>query len=208
MTGKIIGLSGKKRHGKDTTGGIIETLRPNVVRIAYADALKREVAEMIVSYVEKNPKQWAGGVIYDEKLIQHYVDLMNNDQIDPETGVAYKEQFRLVLQWWGTEFRRKLFGDDYWRKRLEDKLKGLDPEAIAVITDVRFPDEANQIKMLGGVMVRINRPGMPPSGTHESETALDNYASFDYHLNNDGPEFDYLTSLTPQVEKFLQTYGY
>lgn len=229
MTNKIIGISGKKRHGKDTVGNIIQAQRPTAVKIAYADALKREVAEMIVSYVETNPKQWAGGVLYDEKLIQDYIGQMNDDTIDPFTGVSVKEKFRLILQWWGTEFRRQMFGDDYWRRKLAERVGQLEPDQLAVITDVRFPDEADQIKAMGGILVRVNRPGMDSSSTHPSETALDNYGQvslypgsdqvlgtlmehlpvmttndWDVVMENDGT----LGDLEMKVTEVLQAYGY
>ncbi len=55
-----------------------------------------------------------------------------------------------------------------------------------IITDVRFPNEAQAIKDRGGIMVRIDRPDNPltPS-THESETALDDW-EFDIRVVNNG----------------------
>lgn len=53
----------------------------------------------------------------------------------------HKEVFRAGLQWWGTEFRRGLFGDDYWVNLVDSKLKHLSTatdRGLAVITDVRF----------------------------------------------------------------------
>jgi len=67
-----------------------------------------------------------------------------------------------------------------------------------VITDVRFPDEANYIKERGGILIKvvrdseINRWKKLDDGTHEypeehiSETALDNYDKFDYVIDNNG----------------------
>lgn len=67
-----------------------------------------------------------------------------------------------------------------------------------IITDVRFPNEAQAIKELGGVVVRIERGfdeldlgpvqlhiERQPHTLHPSETALDNW-SFDYVINNKG----------------------
>ena len=54
-----------------------------------------------------------------------------------------------------------------------------------IITDVRFPNEANIIKEKGGIMVRVKRPTDIAEG-HSSETALDDYKEFDYILENDG----------------------
>lgn len=68
-----------------------------------------------------------------------------------------------------------------------------------IITDVRFPNEADAIKQRGGIVIRVNRPckecgvleghKMIPHknkpSEHESETALDDY-EFDYIVDNSG----------------------
>jgi hypothetical protein len=42
-----------------------------------------------------------------------------------------------------------------------------------VMTDVRYPNELARLRQLGGVFVRIIRPGVGPVNDHPSETALD-----------------------------------
>ena len=62
-----------------------------------------------------------------------------------------------------------------------------------IITDVRFPNELQEIKDKKGVTIRINRLNSSPQTiyvnkkerTHPSETALDN-AKFDYIIDNNG----------------------
>jgi ribulose bisphosphate carboxylase small subunit len=102
--------------------------------------------------------------------------------------VNTKEQFRILLQWWGTEYRRRLFRDDYWLVALSKKIEQYQNEdAIVVITDIRFPNEFEYIKSLGGHMVRIARPDLNQSGdAHFSETALDNEENFDTFIDNNG----------------------
>lgn len=57
-----------------------------------------------------------------------------------------------------------------------------------IITDVRFPNEAQAIKNRGGIVVRIERPDNPyPKSEHESETALDNW-EFDRKIVNESIE--------------------
>lgn len=196
MTNKIIGISGKKRHGKDTVGQIIQNLRPNAVRIAYADALKREVAIMVSKY--QNALDHTTGI--DVAKVDKLIKQMNDDTIDPKTGVAMKEKFRLILQWWGTEFRRQMFTDSYWRDRLAEQLEQLSPDKLAIITDVRFPDEADQVKEMGGILIRVNRPGINDQSNHPSETALDSYGkvALDTVL---GAMFDPLGERLPMVEQ-------
>lgn len=153
----LIGISGKKRAGKDLFASILkETSGLTVERLAFADALKEEVAA-------------ACGVPLD------FIE-------------KHKDQFRLGLQWWGTEFRRGLISDTYWLERFDDRyqvLRGFNPPpAIVVVPDVRFPNELAKIHQLGGIVVRVER-GAPGADAHASETALD-HANFDYLIRNDG----------------------
>jgi len=53
-----------------------------------------------------------------------------------------------------------------------------------IVTDCRFPNEADAIKNYGGIVVRIKRANTKPINGHISEIALDDY-DFDYVLNND-----------------------
>jgi hypothetical protein len=52
-----------------------------------------------------------------------------------------------------------------------------------IITDTRFPNEAQAIKDKGGIIIRVDRPGVRAINTHPSETALDNW-NFDYKIAN------------------------
>jgi hypothetical protein len=44
-----------------------------------------------------------------------------------------------------------------------------------VVSDVRYPNEADAIKALGGSVWRINRLGVFAANDHASEHALDDY---------------------------------
>lgn len=89
--------------------------------------------------------------------------------------------FRQLLQLFGTEYRRRQ-DPDYWVKRLEEKLHGLEK---VVIDDVRFPNEVEMIHRLGGRVIRIDRPG-PAESTHASEIELDSFDGWDDVIVNDG----------------------
>ena len=99
----------------------------------------------------------------------------------------HKAQFRPMLQWWGTDFKRHFHGDDYWVQQtlaqlVEEYSNGLE---LAVIPDVRFKSEAATIKELGGMLVRIAR-STQLIDNHISETDLDDYKHFDYIVINNG----------------------
>lgn len=90
---------------------------------------------------------------------------------------AYPE-VRRILQALGTG-ARELFGEDFW---VDLALKDL-PERC-VISDVRFPNEAEAIHAAGGKLIKIDRPGRKPQG-HISETALADFDDWDLVVTND-----------------------
>lgn len=171
----LIGISGKKKSGKNTVANFIGSLsaRP-VTQLAFATNLKIAVAKLMKISV---------------------VELELN-----------KDLYRGLLQWYGTEYAKTKWGDDYWVKKLGNEIMVMDCPVI-VITDVRFKLEADFIKDCGGVIVRVQRSEIEHSftgkiwtpDTHPSEVELDNY-KFDYTIPNN----DTLDSLSAITRQFLQ----
>lgn len=103
-----------------------------------------------------------------------------------------KTVFRPILQWWGTDFRRRYFGDDYWVVKVYEKILEASKLGVllVVITDTRFQSEFNALKKLNACMVRIARPSQLTGDTHLSETDLDACKDFDELVINNGPLAD------------------
>lgn len=97
-----------------------------------------------------------------------------------------KDDFRLILQGWGTNFRRKHCGDDYWIVKYLTKLLKLPAQAIVVTPDVRFVNEAATILNVKGILWRINKLECDIDDQHSSETQLDSWTKWDAVINNDG----------------------
>ena len=68
-----------------------------------------------------------------------------------------------------------------------------------IITDTRFPNEADAIRKENGVLIRIERPGVKPINDHPSETGLDHY-KFDHVIKNNGS----IQELADQVKSILR----
>jgi 2-keto-4-pentenoate hydratase/2-oxohepta-3-ene-1,7-dioic acid hydratase in catechol pathway len=99
-----------------------------------------------------------------------------------------------MLQGWGTDFRRKIFGEDYWIKKMDDAMVLLRSQyENIIIPDVRFLNEYEWVKNEGGVMIRVER-SIDYSDTHISETELD-HSIFDHTIVNDGTERDLVTKV-------------
>ena len=86
-----------------------------------------------------------------------------------------KDVFRPVLQWWGTEFRRGLYGNNYWLDRLDDTIRALPDNSTVFVTDVRFLNEAEFVRSMGGSIVKIIRVGHVEAdhSQHQSELELE-----------------------------------
>lgn len=69
-----------------------------------------------------------------------------------------------------------------------------------IITDCRFPNEAQAVKERQGIIICVNRPGIEAINAHPSETALDNYP-FDVVITNDGTIQDLLAKVKTVLEE-------
>ena len=158
----IIGLSGYAQSGKDATANLL-CLNYEYERRAFADPM-RHALQII------NPKL---------DSITRVADLVDDYGWD----IAKKNpEVRRLLQVLGTDFGRKMIGDDVWIKM---SLSDLRQGNRVVISDVRFPNEADAIKKLGGTVWRINRRNNTAVNHHASEHAMDNYM-FSHVIYNDG----------------------
>jgi hypothetical protein len=68
-----------------------------------------------------------------------------------------------------------------------------------IITDTRFPNEADAIREKDGVLIRVERPGVKPINDHPSEIGLDHY-KFDHVIKNNGS----IQELADQVKSILR----
>ena len=153
-------------------------------------------------------------------LADHFkVDVCVKQNIDYERIFIKKdEESRKILQLKGTEEGRLKYGEDIWINILKTWIRLHSERGVErfVVTDLRFPNEVEFIKKMGGKVIRIHAPkrnhdavvkeakGDPEKissiKNHSSETALDNYTGFDYILYNDyGNE----KNVEKDLEKFL-----
>lgn len=181
----LIGLSGKIGTGK--TAVAERLVAKGYIRRGLASSLKEEVAAAtgiplewcdsqtfklatMEQIMERGRRDWPvlGAGSCSEVPVVHFYE-----GIQLPTWVV---NLRTLLQWWGTDYRRWQ-DPDYWVKSLRCWLHN-HVEASVVVDDVRFPNEADLIHEMGGLLVRLEpfegwEPG--PHAGHPSETALDSY---------------------------------
>jgi hypothetical protein len=111
-----------------------------------------------------------------------------------------KEIIRPVLQSYG-ESMKQLFGSDYWVKRADYTWRQYSPfTTVMVCDDIRFPLEAEWIRSLGGIVVKIHRPGFDDSSDHHvSETAIDSIKP-DYIIDNDSTQQQLKTNIVNMLK--------
>ncbi|NWF28222.1 hypothetical protein HW130_18440 [Streptomyces sp. PKU-EA00015] len=166
----LVGFAGTARSGKDSAAQAL--LDAGWQRKAFADNVKAMLYALDPIVVDESCCECAQSLRYE-------VDTYGWDTV--------KELFPVVrtyLQRLGTEGGRGVLGKDVWVNALLGDFETWGP---TVITDVRFPNEADAIRARGGLVVAIERPGLEPirEAGHVSENALAGYL-FDDVIRNDG----------------------
>lgn len=169
MSVRKIGLAGKSGSGKDVVADFI-CEQFGYTKMAVADAIREEAEDFIKTVFADTGLPESFSVVVDA-----FVRAVWDKPTAPE--------IRVLLQWWGTEYRRRI-DEDYWVKRLSQRMAKYD---LLVISDVRVPVEMVTIREAGGEIWLVERPGIESVGipNHHTEVAL-NDAVFDRVIHNDG----------------------
>ncbi len=177
----IIGFSGKKGAGKDTLSSDIilhyTYYGRTATRYPFAGVLKEHCMRLFrltraQCYGTEEEKNSLTTVQWDSLPFRR-----------PRALRKHQEYLtaREVLQIYGTEIVRSMNPEAWVDATLAQIQEAvLD---IALIPDVRFPNEARAIRAVGGKLVRLTRQPYPDDG-HASENALDDYTRFDAVIDN------------------------
>lgn len=143
----IIGFAGRKKSGKDTAYSLLYRELPHI------NVFKVSFADSLKEEIA----QAVGCTI-------GYID-------------TNKDNFRLILQGWGTDFRRHLCGEDYWIKKWKakvDYIRNHTAGCLIVATDVRFQNEVDIINGMGGKVYQIEPYNKETyeDDVHESEQLI------------------------------------
>lgn len=205
MSVRILAFAGRQRSGKDTAiaglkggsritrtlqsvareDGLAEAVRfGSVVRVAWADALKRA------------SREWYG-------LTEDQIEGALKETVDERWGKSPREIMRLL----GTEVGRSIHPETWTRWLMEREIPrevrrartelftlvshfgaSVDAERqpiLVCVSGTRFPNEAEATHRAGGRVVRVVRRGLALDDSHESEQLIDRL-SVDGEVVNDG----------------------
>lgn len=163
---RIISFTGRAGSGKDTAAAMLLELldaryNQHAIRLAFAGPLRACIRLMVAA---------------DER---HYLtDRTLKEQPIPSLGCSYRELAQ-TLGDWGRERT-----PDYWVRILANSVAVWNSH-VAVITDVRYPNEAEWIAANEGVLIRIDRPGIGGVREHSSESHVDQLRA-DFTILNTG----------------------
>jgi len=185
---RIIAFSGKYGTGKDSAADAV-IRRLGGVHLKFATALKRSCA--IITGMSEEDQFSENGKC---KMIPGL-----------DMSVARFQQLH------GTIARVHIH-PDIWVIPVMNQCRQLTAAGtFCVISDCRFPNEADAIRAAGGIVIRLNRradlissksiAGRDP--LHASETALDDYPNFDLVIENNGMHHEHIQ----QVLDFLRLHN-
>jgi hypothetical protein len=183
----LIGISGKIGSGKDTVGGVLQlyfaTHQPaDAWEIKKFAGKLKDIAEILTGIPKVNFEM--------QHFKQSNLPEEWNKNGEPMTA-------RSLLQIVGTDAMRDQLHENVWVNAL---FADYNENSRWIITDVRFPNEAEAIKKHGGIVIRINRD--VDTNNHLSETALDDY-EFDYVIDNNSDMYKLALDVKAIAEKLV-----
>lgn len=173
---RLIAFTGLPRSGKDTAADYLVS-EYGFTRVAFADPLKEAAAILLGRPLAA--MRGEGG--------------FDREAVLPEWGFST----RWFLQVLGTECMRCQVREDFWlmraRRTIEEHVsEGRDR---IVITDCRFENEVGLVRTMGGLVARIERPGLAAS-SHVSDKPM----PYDVMIRNDST----LGSLYVQLDLYAE----
>ena len=183
---KIIGISGKKGSGKDT----------------FAKFLQKQLELSTCKSVRID--SFAANLKYCCALISGQPNyLLHNQNMKDKKAGFLNLTNRELMQKFG-DLTRSL-DKDIWIKSLFSKYIDNPPEYL-IISDVRFKNEADYIKDIGGILIRIESDRVI-SDYHISEIELDDYSKFDLKIiNNKSVSLNELKIKSKDIVTYIENY--
>lgn len=219
----VLGLRGKALAGKDTMAEYLIREKGWDCTFSFAANLKHicqtvfHLSDDDVSSQSgkarlfRTPRVFSSGTLASigaMMCVTHgdcFIPRENRELVESRFGTTL-ETPRRVLQFIGTDVCRALI-PTYHVDVVGESIKRSGAR-LAVVTDVRFPNEGDYIlKTLSGMVIEIDRPGVRAAGSdnsHSSELAMDGWPRYSDKIRND---IDGLPFFYEKIDTFLERNG-
>tara|TARA_B100000524_G_C23590689_1_gene348910 strand:- start:49 stop:669 length:621 start_codon:yes stop_codon:yes gene_type:complete len=193
----IIGICGYKGSGKDTLADFLVN-NENYIKIAFADFIRNALMKLFDwDESDFNP---------DKKELK-----------DPYWGVTPRKMCQEI----GTEFLRyhckdfistefklpngEVYNGTFHIKRINKeiiKLLEIDPKGNIIFSDIRFQDELDYIKKLGGFIIRVSRNNISTNefSNHISEKNILELKNVDFEIENNDTVLEFFKRIRVMIE--------
>lgn len=176
---RLIGFAGRAQAGKSTCARLVGH-RHGHLRYRFADPIKAALGALIQTTYSST---WAASGTDEDAALEEILEGKLKEIPLPALG---QRSARELMQSLGTEWGRGLVSETLWvdilRQRLE---RALALDWPVTVDDVRFPNEVDLIRELGGVVIEVRRPGEPiAAAQHASERQV--LPNLSGTVNNDG----------------------
>ena len=173
-----------------------EAMWPHVKMYSFADTLK----SLAVHLFGLRPEQVYGSEADKNSLTQFkWENMPGLHDLDKREKWSGQMTAREFMQFFGTDVMRKMY-PNIWVDNTIKKILAEGSE-LAVIPDVRFPNEVEAILANGGEVIRLSR--VYEEDGHQSETCLDSgnfdHSKFTYVIENADIGIDGLLNKLTQI---------
>lgn len=216
----IIAFCGSKGSGKNTAATLLKASFPGPVQeIAFADTIKTasKVAfgltdaqifdpvlketefENYVVYTRENLK-----TLFDGFLLKEGEDYNVQQHLVPHVGKVMRSP-REILQYVGTEIMRNVDLNIHVNVTLKKK----DPNALTLITDMRFPNEFENLQATGAdnflpVYVKnLDAEARASTDAHLSERLFEKFKNSCLLVENNGTMQEFAAKIDSLVKEYL-----
>ena len=165
---RLIALSGRAGSGKSVVAQ--ELMDRDWDRVKFADGLKNMLR-----------------VLYSMMGLNFYEveDRIEGDLKETPDPYLQGRSPRHAMQTLGQEWGRTCISDDFWVKAWTERARTkLKHGYSVVVDDCRYANEADAIRKIGGIVVRVDRPNHEATGTTHASEQFD--FEPDVTLINDG----------------------
>lgn len=171
----LVGFMGTKGSGKSAASSYLVN-KYNYVEKSFAEPLKKACQELFL--------------LNDDQV---FGTQLQKETPDPRWDNCTPRQ---ILQYVGTDLLRDQLNKlvpsldknifIYRFKLWYDAEIQANKNLCVVISDVRFQNEIEIIRSMGGIVIKLDRPGAQPEDTHQSEIEMASITNYNYLIRNTG----------------------